>query len=110
MPALIRTSAHVAALDPVSGFGLMACPPPSGDVLAFGSSLHWSDFEVLALRLDSLGWEVVEDFDGLPASAGHLPDGRQLLSLAAVAPIDARTDDARLVDVAHEVMSALMAA
>lgn len=109
MPAVIRTTAHVAALDPVSGFGLMACPA-SGDVTAFGSSLHWSDFEALALHLDSIGWEVVEDFDGLPASAGHLPDGRQLLSLAAVAPIDARTDDARLVDVAHEVMSALMAA
>jgi hypothetical protein len=110
-PATIRTGCHVAALDPLTGFGLIAGPAGPDVVLGpLSASLHWSDFEVMAARLDSLGWEVVEDDYGLPASAGRLSDGRPLVSVAALDPIDGHTDDERLMDVAHAVMVALLAA
>ncbi|MGJ9414351.1 hypothetical protein ACHAAC_16750 [Aeromicrobium sp. CF4.19] len=73
----VETAAHVAVLDPMTGYGSLVMPSgadvpavsePEPVVLAGGLqgvapalSLHDADLSAMLTRLDGMGWEPLED-------------------------------------------------
>lgn len=102
----IRTAAHTAHLDPMTGEGLLVLPNPREDVpdpfsslgaCATADSVHAADWDQMVRALDGLGWEPTQDEDGGWLDAGRTRDGRPIIGLYGRDPI---TADPTLAEVA----------
>jgi hypothetical protein len=104
----IETAAHVALLDVLTGEGVLALPDPADDLTMPGSttSLHASDWDRMMAALAGLGWEISEDDDGTPLSASVLDDGREVVGLFGLDPIDSEPD----VEACAESVARMLAA
>jgi hypothetical protein len=90
-PTTLRFGSHVAALDVLTGFGLLALPAPQRDVAdplpVSALSLHGAEWDGLMVELARLGWEPDEGDDGMPMNDGCLSDGRALIALYGREPV-----------------------
>lgn len=63
-PITYTYATHTLALDHLSGYGLLRCPEPNGDVLdpeEPWSTLHASEREAIIKELAVSGWTPTED-------------------------------------------------
>lgn len=96
----VRTALHLAVLDPMTGEGLAVLPSPEDDIylphrvylpglgeVESQASLYGADWSHFLRQLAALGWEPLEDDDGLWCYAGETPDGRMVVGLYHNDPI-----------------------
>ena len=63
-PSTYTYAAHTLALDHLSGYGLLRCPEPNGDVVdpvSGWQSLHETEREAIISELAVSGWTPTED-------------------------------------------------
>jgi hypothetical protein len=109
----LTTVHHAAALDPMTGYGVLALPDAEADVLdPFGDGVAGTvlfDYRRMVADIEAQGWVLDTEDDGTLVSAGRLPDGRHLVGLYGLDPV---TSLPALEEIwaAHEVLVAELVA
>lgn len=86
LPSLALDSFHTAHLDPASGYGLVVCPRPEGDVVLDGHSLFAASWDAACGALASLGWAPVRDAAGFLSYLGATVEGGLVVEARSFRP------------------------
>jgi len=85
----LTSATHVAHLDVFTGLGLLVLPAARSDLYADGmTSLNAAGWDSMMRELKAHGWEPLEDDEtALPVLAGQTPDGRPVVALYGLEPL-----------------------
>jgi hypothetical protein len=108
----ITRARHVAVLDALTGFGLLAVSGPESDVIDplphSALTLGQGDWDRMMADLGAAGWEPTEDEGGMPMFDGRLADGREVVALFGLDPITTMPTIAELVEARARCLATLM--
>ena len=82
----LELGGFLAALDPMTGSGLLALAAPTGISVGL-DSLDAAEWESAFTQLRTLGWVPSEDARGDFCHEGMTPDGRSVIGLYGLDPV-----------------------